>query len=78
MRLDSLNIEILEDGTIKVSSDRVSQANHMMAEAFLRYISEMAGGGTVRQRKGHHHTHAHEGHHHHDHAEKKGHRERWP
>jgi hypothetical protein len=68
MKFDALNIEILEDGTIKTTTDAVSGANHANAEQFLKYIATLAGGPTDRQRRGdvhHHHGHTHS----HDHGD---------
>lgn len=67
--LDTLNIEILEDGTIKTTTDAVSGANHANAEQFLKYMATLAGGETDRQRRAdaHHHHHHHHGEHDHDH-----------
>ena len=63
MHIDQLKIEILEDGTIKTTSDEVSAANHDTAEQFLRAMAHLAGGETVREDrtdiKGHHH-HVHD------------------
>ena len=64
MHIDQLKIEILEDGTIKTTSDEVSAANHDTAEQFLRAMARLAGGETVREdRKDingqHHHVHDH-------------------
>ena len=67
--IDTLNITILEDGTIKVETDKVSPANHMNAEQFLKFCAERAGGKTDRQRRGH--THGEHHHHDHDHEEHK-------
>lgn len=66
---DALSIEILEDGTIKTTTDAVSGANHANAEQFLKYIATLTGGETTRTKRGdvhghHHHTH---GEHDHDH-----------
>ena len=55
-----MQVEILKDGSIKVETDKVSSGNHMSAEAFIRFISEQAGGKTTRVAKGHRHTHEHE------------------
>ena len=50
---DQVEITILEDGTIKVESGRISAANHMNAETFLREMSRLAGGPvTVRKKHG--------------------------
>lgn len=61
---DNLTIEILEDGTIKTTSDAVSGANHANAEQFLRQMATLAGGETTRtKRKDAHaltHSHSHD------------------
>lgn len=60
--MDSVKITILEDGTIKTETDRVSQANHSNAEGFLREMARLAGGEVSRKGKqGHTHAHSHEG-----------------
>jgi hypothetical protein len=63
MHIDQLKIEILEDGTIKTTSDEVSAANHETAEQFLRAMARLAGGETVRESrkdiKGNDHVHDH-------------------
>lgn len=59
-RLDNLAIEILEDGTIKTTTDAVSGPNHANAEAFLKFIATLSGGTTTRVKRGdaqHAHTH---------------------
>ncbi len=63
MDFDTLTIEILEDGTIKTTSDAVSAANHESAEQFLRAMARLAGGETTREARrdvkhGHIHSHA--------------------
>ena len=59
MQIDRFTIEILEDGTIKTTTDAVSAANHDNAEQFLRAMAQLAGGETKRERrtdvKPHHH-----------------------
>src|ERR1700730_8986311 len=47
MKDDRLTIEILEDGTIKTTSDEVSAPNHDNAEQFLRAMARVAGGETT-------------------------------
>lgn len=65
---DNIEIEILPDGTIKTSTDKVSMPNHANAEAFLREMARLAGGPTERKRKhGHAHTHTHDHVHDHEH-----------
>ena len=64
---DTMTIEILEDGTIKVDADQISGPNHVNAEGFVREMAQMAGGTTtLKQKTGHAHSHAH-GHHVHEH-----------
>jgi hypothetical protein len=62
---DIINIEILEDGTIKMSTDKISMPNHTNAEGLIRELVKSAGGETTRKMKGHTHHHDHE---HHDHT----------
>jgi hypothetical protein len=60
---DVINVEILPDGTLKITTDRVSMANHGNAEALIRQLVSGAGGTATRVRKtGHAHTqeHSHE------------------
>ena len=60
---DVINVEILEDGTLKITTDRVSMANHGNAEALIRQLVSGSGGNATRVRKtGHAHTqeHSHE------------------
>jgi hypothetical protein len=55
---DIINIEILPDGTIKSSTDSVSQANHSAADKFFSVLRDLAGGVFSRKQKvGHVHTH---------------------
>lgn len=64
MQIDRFTIEILDDGTIKTTTDAVSAANHDNAEQFLRAMAHLAGGETKRERRTdvkphHHHGHDH-------------------
>jgi len=67
---DKLDVEVLADGTLKVTSGRVSQANHSGAEAFLRALARACGGVSTRVRRpdavGHAHDHDHGHAHDHD------------
>lgn len=67
---DTIQIEVLEDGTIKVTTDPISGANHANAEQFLAFMSTLAGGETTRVKRGDAHSHSHgHGHSHgHDHS----------
>lgn len=69
MKNDTMKITILEDGTIKLETDKVSMPNHSNAEAFVREVARLAGGTTdIKHKHGAHgHTHSHglgEEHHH--------------
>lgn len=59
---DKIEVEILADGTLKVSTDRISQPNHLIAEKFLLDMGRLAGGEITRRgKKGVSHAHSHEG-----------------
>ena len=50
---DKIQITILQDGTIRVETDKISGANHLNAEQFLREMSRLAGGTVeIKARKG--------------------------
>lgn len=49
---DQIEVEVLADGTIKISADKISAANHMNAEQLLRNVQELTGGKVTRKRKG--------------------------
>lgn len=48
---DIIEIEILDDGTIKSSTNKISMPNHAKAEMFLRDVAKLAGGKTLRESK---------------------------
>lgn len=50
MNTDSMTIEILPDGTLKITTDKISAPNHANAEQFLRDTAKLMGG-PVTQRK---------------------------
>jgi len=57
---DTIEIEILPDGTIKSTTGAISPANHSAADDFMAYVERLAGGTTeVKHKKGHQHTHVH-------------------
>ena len=58
---DEMQIEILADGTMKVTTSKVSMANHMSAEKFMKGIASLLGGAVDKvKRKGRtSHTHGH-------------------
>lgn len=68
MGFDTIEIEILEDGTIKFSTGKISNVNHSAADGFFNTLQQLCGTVPQRIRKGLSHIHAHlTGEHHHDH-----------
>lgn len=65
---DIVEIEVTDDGLIKVSTDKVSQENHENCESVYRLVASMAGGSTRRVLKpgvslqAALHAHTHDGH----------------
>lgn len=61
---DKIEIEILPDGSLKITTDRISGPNHMNAEALLREVATLAGGTVTSKHKPglQRHTHTHGGH----------------
>jgi hypothetical protein len=60
MNEDKLVITILEDGTVKVETDKIGSANHLSADAFLKLLATLTGGSTKAESKQNHgHTHVH-------------------
>ena len=59
---DVLEVVVLEDGTVKITTDTISGANHFLADKFLEALREYCGGEQTRTRRGHihEHTHSHE------------------
>lgn len=57
---DILNVKILDDGTIQVTTDKISQKNHASADDFLEELELMLGGTRTTTRKdGVAHVHRH-------------------
>jgi hypothetical protein len=57
--MDEIEITILDDGTIKVTTNKVSAANHASADAFLREMARLAGGAHEVEHVKPQHVHAH-------------------
>lgn len=67
--MDKMIIELLDDGSFKIVTGRISGANHVNAEGLVRALIDGAGGKATRQRRvdaGHGHVHEH-GHEHEEH-----------
>ena len=60
---DTMRIDILEDGTVKVTTDKVSDVNHLSADELLKLMDQLLGGEVTKEKSPHAHTHAHQ----HDH-----------
>jgi len=56
---DTMSIEVLADGTISVSTDKISGQNHVSADEFLAEVSKLAGGERVTTKKKNRFAHAH-------------------
>lgn len=57
---DVINIEILEDGTIKAETSKISAVNHLLADRFFGFLRELCGGSREVKSKGHTaHVHSH-------------------
>lgn len=50
---DTMNIEILEDGTFSVTTGTISEKNHYSADEFLDMLEGMAGGERKRSPRKH-------------------------
>ena len=48
---DNISIEILKDGTLKITTDKISGPNHIKAEALIREIIELSGGKAERKHR---------------------------
>lgn len=57
-KADEIKIEILEDGTISVSTDEISGENHVSADEFMAELQELAGGEVVSKKKKHKRKHS--------------------
>jgi len=70
--MDRIKIQILDDGTIKSTTDAVSPENHENAEAFLTRLAKETGSEIHRVNRGDAHVHHHHGHTH-SHSHEHGH-----
>lgn len=58
---DNINVQIEKDGTVTVTTDKVSDQNHMAADEFLNYLEDLMGGSrqTEKRKEKHIHVHSH-------------------
>lgn len=61
--MDTIDIEVLPDGTLKLTTDRISGPNHVNAEALVRNIHADRGGQAARVRRSGALRHVHVGKH---------------
>jgi len=55
---DSISWEILEDGTVTITTDQISRQNHLSADELLEKLADMLGGPVkIEERRGHVHKH---------------------
>jgi len=72
-KMDEIQIEVLADGTIKVTTDPISPANHMNADQLINFLHRLTGGEQTKTKRTdvhrhgeHSHSHSHDhGHEHH-------------
>lgn len=57
---DKFEIVIEDDGSIKVTTDAVSQTNHRNAEDFLAFLARTTGGVVTRTKRRPEHSHQHQ------------------
>lgn len=62
---DNIAVEILADGTLKLTTDTISSANHKLADELVEFIAKLAGGETTKEKRKDVKAHAH---HHHGHT----------
>lgn len=67
MTKDEITITVLDDGMIKIETDRISMPSHLSAEMFIRDMGRLTGGKVERKHKhghvAHHHEQENEAHH---------------
>jgi len=56
---DTINFEILENGTIRVKTNSISPANHMSADSLLANMEKLLGGKVEITKNPDKHGHVH-------------------
>ena len=63
-----MQIEILADGQIKITTGNLQGEHHTNADEFIKLITQLAGGAretqSTKEHHHHHHSHGHQEHHH--------------
>jgi len=47
--MDSIEVEVLADGSVKVTTDQIGTANHRNADDLLRLVDQLMGGTTTKR-----------------------------
>lgn len=47
---DDIKMEILEDGTVSITTTSISQANHISADELMEEITKAIGGEVVKKK----------------------------
>ena len=69
--MDTISLQILDDGQLEIKTSAVSDGNHISADALMALFDELMGGKVDIKKNPdakahvHLHTHAHAGGHHH-------------
>lgn len=53
---DTMNIKILDDGTIQIETSSISGKSHLSADEFIDMIEDLAGGDRITKKKEHSHS----------------------
>ena len=59
MSKDTITVTILDDGTLKTETDKISMPSHHNAEMFIREMGRLAGGPVEVKHKHGHTWHSH-------------------
>ena len=70
MKADKFHVKVENDGTITVTTDKISPQQHFSAEQFIEFAAKQLGGTHTKVRRSEAHTHQHT--HDHDHVHEGG------
>jgi hypothetical protein len=65
--MNNITATILDSGTVRIDTDKISGPAHASAEACLLWIAKELGGDVERKSNKHTHTHLHDHAHDHNH-----------
>lgn len=57
MNRDEFKVTVLSDGSVKVETNEIGDANHLSADGFIRWMAEQLGGETTSEPLTHGHIH---------------------